>query len=105
MGLACLVASVLPSAEGTHGKRSTMDASHPGIPMTPASHEQTTAMLRAKLQSIKEARVMCELFHVEVEDTAPLDMILRRLSKAMIQTMKSNQSLKRWPEGIEEIIA
>jgi len=48
---------------------------------------------------------MCELFHIEVEDTASLDTILRRLSKAMIQTMKSNQALKLQPEGIQEIQA
>ena len=82
--------------------RSTIDASHPGIPMLPVSHEQTTAMLRAKLQSIKDARVMCELFHVEVEDTASLETILRRLSKEMIQTTKPNQAAMRRPQGIEE---
>ena len=50
---------------------------------------------------------MCELCDVEVEDTAPLDTILRRLSKAMIQRMKSNQKsdlkVMSRPEGIEEM--
>ena len=88
--------------------RSTIDVSHPGIPMIPASHEQTTAMLRAKFQGIQEdslkkelAKAMCQLCQVEWEETASLDTILRRLSKVMIQTTKPNQAVMRRPEGIE----
>ena len=64
-------------------------------------------MLSAMFQGIKEARAMCELCDVEVEDTASLDTVLRRLSKAMIQRMKSNQKsdlkVMSRPEGIEEM--
>jgi len=90
--------------------RSTMDVSHPGIPMIPVSYEQTTAMLRAKFQGIHEesmkkelAKMMCKLWQVEWEDTASLETSLCRLSKGLIQTMKPNQKVMRQPEEIEEI--
>jgi len=85
--------------------RSTMDFSHPGIPMTAVSHEQMTAMLRANFQGIqgdslkKElAKAMCELCQVKWEETASLEFILRRVSKGMTQTMKANLKAMRQPE-------